>query len=237
MKFLYYCACIGDPNIKIKFQILKSNLLFLYNQLQEPFDIVINLYSLQYQSIFEKLQKLSFIRRVYFYGKKGVLTELFLTNPHNKYITDYDFILFILDDVKLIHMNLQSMILEKKKYKLDLLSPKIMKATHSYMYLESGLNLHNFLEIYCLLLSPSDLTRFFSLYSTQNKWMWGVDLLFGYFQIRAAVMNSCICEHVLPSKGDFRVAQRLMADYYRSLHIKNHSIQRKYHPIQEKIHP
>ena len=75
-----------------------------------------------------------------------------------------------------------------------------MKATHSYMYLESGLNLHNFLEIYCLLLSPSDLTRFFSLYSTQNKWMWGVDLLFGYFQIRFESLTmqiSTICTRLL----------------------------------------
>ena len=72
----------------------------------------------------QKLQSLSYIDNVYIHNKKGVLTELFLTNPYNDLLQNYDYIIFILDDIKIINVDIHKMIKIKKKYnmkKMDIL--------------------------------------------------------------------------------------------------------------------
>ena len=93
--------------------------------------------------------------------KKGILTELFLTNPNNIHISNYDYILFIMDDVKIIYMDILAMIDIKKQNNIDILSPKITHSTHAYMNENSGLIITNFLEVYLLLVEPQNLFKFF----------------------------------------------------------------------------
>ena len=100
MKFLYYLACIGKPDLNIKITILKKKINYIYKNINNPFDIIINLYELDndiIKLITDTLSDFTFIKKKYIYSKKGVLTELFLTNIYNNKIDDYDYILFILD--------------------------------------------------------------------------------------------------------------------------------------------
>ena len=244
MKFLYYLACIGNPKFSFKLKLLESNLNYIYQNINTDFDIIVNLYSVDsgsFELIKETLSKYKFIKNKYIYQKKGVLTELFLTNIHNNKLENYDYILFILDDVKIINLELKEMIKIKRKYEIKFISPKVLKSTHSWMRLrEDDLTINNFLEIYCLLLTPEDIRLFFSCYSIENKWMWGVDFMFGHLGIKTGVVNKFVTEHMLPSHSNGGEATGCMINYFnktfdiygiRSLTQLRH----KYKPIKEII--
>jgi hypothetical protein len=216
MKLLYYLAAFGNNNLDIKYNILIHNLNYIYNRTNEPFDICINFYTIT-EDIKVKLRSLSFINELYIYEKEGaVLTELFLTNPHNIHISNYDYVLFILDDVKIINLDLKNMIEIKEKYKIEILSSKILKSTHEFMTHGKHLTITNAIEVYLLLLTPADLIKFFSLHTIKNKWMWGVDLLFGYYKIKAGILHTCEAEHVLPSNSNRYEASQLMDNYFKT---------------------
>jgi hypothetical protein len=125
MKLLYYIAAFGKPNIEEKYEILIHNLNYIYNNINQSFDVCINFYSIC-DNIKINLSSINYINKLYFYEKSGILTELFLTNPDNVYIELYDYIIFILDDVKILNIDLKNMIEIKEKYNIDILSPKVL---------------------------------------------------------------------------------------------------------------
>lgn len=221
MKLLYYLPAFGGPNLYYKMRILHYNIHYIFNQTKQPFDIIINLYEVDPKiltGLRDFLNKQNCITNVYITAKKGVLTELFLTNPHNTKIDNYDYILFILDDVKLHQLNIDNMIKIKEKFKIEILSPKIVNSSHPYM--NSGkdtLTINSSLEVYCLLMTPKDMMRFFSIHTVQNKWMWGVDFLWDYFNIRVGLYNRNSCIHMLQPAGNTAEAEKCMWHYFRKL--------------------
>ena len=236
MKFLYYLAAFGNNDIPVKYDILIHNLNYIYNNIKEKFSIVINFYTIS-NEIKDNIRKLDFIENTYFYEKTGILTELFLTNPYNNEIHNYDYILFTLDDVKIINIDILNMIEIKKKYKIQILSPKILNSTHPFMNVFNNLTIHNFLEVYMLLLSPLDFDTFCSIHTIENKWMWGVDLLFGYYNIKAGVINSYVVNHVFPSKTFRSDAANMCNEYMRKYtnYTNYEQIPTDYYAISQKI--
>jgi hypothetical protein len=215
MKLLYYIPAFGEKDIELKYNILTHNLDYIYNIINEKFDICINFYTVS-DNIKNKLKSIHFIDNLYIYEKEGVLTELFLTNPNNAHIPNYDYILFALDDVKIQTIDLKNMIEIKEKYKIEILSPKIVKSTWKFMNKFTDLTINNFMEVYLMLLTPADFTKFCSINTVNNKWMWGVDFLFGFYNIKVGVLHTCIAEHILPSKSKHIEAQKLMAEYLKT---------------------
>jgi len=236
MKFLYYLAAFGNNDIPVKYDILIHNLNYIYNNIKEKFSIVINFYTIS-NEIKDNIRKLDFIENTYFYEKTGILTELFLTNPYNNEIHNYDYILFTLDDVKIINIDILNMIEIKKKHKIQILSPKILNSTHPFMNVFNNLTIHNFLEVYMLLLSPLDFDTFCSIHTIENKWMWGVDLLFGYYNIKAGVINSYVVNHVFPSKTYRTDAANMCNEYMRKYtkYTNYEQIPKDYYAISQKI--
>ena len=220
MKLLYYLACIGNPQFETKLNILNQNVKIINDSIKTKFDIIINLYetdSHYENALLKMLSSHPYIDNVHIYTKKGVLTELFLTNTYNATIHQYDYILFILDDVLLENIDIMAIAKIKQEYKLEIVSPKIRKSTWPYMNTYNDcLTINNFLEVYCLLMSPDDMVKFFSLYTVENKWMWGVDHLFGYYNVNAGVIHTYSAIHMLPSKSSKGEASRLMNEYIRS---------------------
>jgi hypothetical protein len=216
MRLLYYIACIGNPDLDIKTEILISNLNYIYADIQCSFDVCINLYETDesaYAILHNILNEISFIHHCYVYIKKGVLTELFLTNPHNKFIENYDYIMFIMDDVKICDLQLREMIRIKELLGISVISPKIINSTYEYMNINTGTTINNFLEIYLVLLTPSDFNRFIGLYTIENRWMWGIDLLFGHFNVKAGLVNKFSAIHSLPSKCNHNDASDCIMTY------------------------
>ncbi len=216
MRLLYYIASIGNPNLDIKTEILISNLKYIYDDIQCKFDVCINCYETDeatYTNLLSILNGLVFIDNCYCYVKTGVLTELFLTNPHNAVVDNYDYIMFIMDDVKIFDMKLREMIRIKELLNISVISPKIINSTYSYMHIHNDVTINNFLEIYLLMLTPCDFNRFIGLYTIENRWMWGVDLLFGHFNIKAGVVNKFSAIHMLPSKSNHKDARTRLDEY------------------------
>jgi hypothetical protein len=237
MNFLYYLACIGYPNYEEKIQFLKHNLEYIYNNIKQPFDIILNIYETNTSNI-EKLtttiKQYAFIKNTYIHIKKGILTQVFLTNPHNKYINNYSYILFVLDDVKIQKLDINTMIKVKESYNLDIISPKVLNATHNYMYNYNTILKTNFLEVFILLMTPKNMQKFFSLHNTENKWMWGVDLLFSYFNVSVGINNQQVAKHMLPSNSKTHDALTNMNTYLHThTSFKNiDEIYIKYAPIK-----
>jgi|TARA_Y100000389_G_scaffold96749_1_gene93389 hypothetical protein len=234
MNFLYYLASIGESNFEKKIDILINNINIIYKKLQSKFDIIINLYEIdeKYKNKIELLKKMESINNVYIYIKKGILTELFLNNPYNELLINYDYILFILDDVYLKYFDILDMIEKKNKYNLRIISPKVIKSTHLFMNNNKGTILTNFIECYCLLMKPEDLLLFFSLQTESNCWMWGTDLLYGYYKINVGIDFNNYAIHSFPNRIN-KDAYRLHLEYlkYKKLPFNNYlDILKKYSP-------
>ena len=237
MKLLYYCACIGAPEIERKQDILVHNLNYLHNQLGNTIDVVLNCYDNNEPLLVDKTKGLGSVGNVFSYQKKGVLTELFLTNPHNDKFANYDAIIFNLDDVKIINMNISHMMEVKKKYNIAALSPKITGSTHPWMHSHNHLTMTNALEVYFLLLTPDDIVKFFSMHTIENRWMWGADFMFGYHKVSAGVIGKYVADHVLPSRSDKDEAGSQGDKYLRNHGFRNlDHVKKSYQPIQKHIH-
>ena len=237
MKLLYYLAAIGKSNLETKIEILLSNLTYLHNKLSIHFDTIINCYEEDNETVYNSVKQLNFIDNVFFYKKKGVLTELFLTNPYNNHVKNYDYVIFILDDVRILNIDLLDMIKIKKKYKIKLLSPKVINSTHYFMNEYENLTINNFLEIYFLLLNPKQFYKFISLYTVENKWMWGVDHMFGYYGIKSGTINKYSVLHDLPKSADTNAASNCLSQYLKenTPFSSLKEIKDKYNPIKKMI--
>ena len=127
-----------------------------------------------------------------------------------------DEILFILDDVSISRLDIPTLVDIRNKHNIDIISPAIFGATWSYM-LPNGfdvLAITNHLEVYCMIMTPNNFQKYLSINTFENKWIWGVDHLFGHFGINTAIyygMNAC---HIIPAAhGCSEEAHLLMKEY------------------------
>jgi hypothetical protein len=236
--FIYYLAAIGSPHLDVKLEILKHNLLSIYNNIKIPFDIIINCYDEEDIEIHNMIRTLTFIKKVIIYKKKGRLVELWHTNPYHDLLKKYNYILFILDDVKIQNLDLLELIAIKKKYYIQLLSPKVMGGTWDYMrqFEENKLAFANNVEIFCLLFDYNDFMKFLSINDIENSHIWGVDLLFGYYNIKSAIYYKFSVEHMLPSTTDGGIAGHQMHVYLNKRGFKTvNEVNEKYKSIYKLI--
>ena len=75
MKFLYYLAALGNPDFEIKIDILKNNLHYIFKDINQHFDILINCYDdIDITNIVNKTN-FHFLDNIYINYKKGKLIE------------------------------------------------------------------------------------------------------------------------------------------------------------------
>ena len=239
MRFLYYLAAFGSPNFELKLSYLKNNLEYIYNNIGEKFDIIVNNYDVENQQIIvDFLNNLNFINNKYIFSKKGVLTEIWLNNIYNYKITDYDYIMFIMDDVSNFNINIKDMIRIKEKYCFEFLSPKIYNSTYDWMKNNDDITINNCLEFFCFLLKPIDFYKFNSLNTIENKWFWGVDHIFGHLNIKVGMYNKYSMNHMISSINTDITEEKfdLCNKYLQNYGFKDlNDIKGKYNPIIEYI--
>ena len=72
---------------------------YIYNNIGEKFDIIVNNYDVEKEEhIYNFLNNFHFLKNKHIFSKKGHLPELWLNSIYNSKITNYDYIMFILDD-------------------------------------------------------------------------------------------------------------------------------------------
>jgi hypothetical protein len=118
------------------------------------------------------------------------------------------------------------------------LSPKVIGGTWDYMrkYNNNVIGLANNIEIFCLLFDYNDFMKFMSINDVDNPWIWGVDLLLGYYNIKSAVYYKFCVKHMLPSNSNHGIAGGQMARYLNKRGFKSvHDVNVKYKPIYKII--
>lgn len=236
--FIYYLAAIGGPFLDVKLEILKNNLTSIHDNLKIPFDIMLNCYDKDVTPIYNLLKSLSFIDKIIIHKKKGRLVELWHSNPHHDLLKKYEYIFFILDDVKIENIDMLEFMAIKKKYYINFLSPKVIGGTWDYMRNQDNktLGFANNIEIFCLLFTYHDFFKFISINDIENTHTWGVDLLLGYYNIKSAVYYKFSVHHLLPSETDGGIAGHQMHVYLNKRGFKSVAeINEKYKPIYKTI--
>ena len=216
-KLLYYLAAFGSPNIDSKYNILCHNINYIHDSINSNFDLFVNVYdtNTSFETFINK-QQFPFLNNIIIHRKKGILSELWIDNPyHNKFST-YEHILFILDDVKIHKLNMNTLINIKTQHNIEFLSPAVRKATWSYMKptKTNSLVLTHRLEIFCFLLKYTDFIKFINLNSIDNPNMWGVDYMMSHYKIRCAIYNDCVVKHMFKSASDHPSAIHQMHIYF-----------------------
>ena len=216
-ELIYYLAAFGTPNIDNKYNILRHNLNYIYDSINTHFDLFVNLYDNTDFEIFINKHEFPFLNNIIIHRKKGILCELWIDNPYHNVLSNYTHILFILDDVKIHKLDINSLINIKKQYQIEFLSPAVRKATWSYMKPQKtkSLVLTHRLEIFCFLLNYMDFIKFMNLNYIHNPNMWGVDYMMSHYKIRCAIYNTCVVEHMLKSASDHLLAINQMNIYFK----------------------
>lgn len=236
--FIYYLAAIGSPNLDIKLDILKNNVIAIFNNIRKSFDIMFNCYEEDETPILNMLKSLSFIDKIIMHKKKGRLVELWFSNPHHDLLKKYSYIFFTLDDVKINHIDIFELIAVKKKYYINFLSPKVVGGTWDYMRKHDNnvLAFANNIEIFCLLFNYNDFNKFLAINDIDNPHTWGTDLLLGYYNIKSAIYYKFEVHHMLPSNTDGGIAGHEMHIYLNKRGFKSVAeVNEKYKPIYKTI--
>ena len=93
------------------------------------------------------------------------------------------------------------------------------------------LALTNHLEVYCMLMTPHNFRKYLDINTFKNKWIWGVDHLFGHFSIKTAVYYGMNVFHIFPAThGCSNEAHRLMMEYLHQFRFNNLENVRKHYP-------
>lgn len=204
MKLLYYLAALGNPDFETKVTILKNNLDCIFKDINNNFDILINCYdNVNITSIVNK-SSISFLNNIYINYKPGKLVELWNNNPYHVYLSNYDYILFILDDIEIENINIRELIKIKSQYNIEFISPRVENSTWEYMNLYCGdkLGITNRLEVYCFLFNYDNFNKFLSINDIENTNIWGVDYIMAHFKIKTAIYYKFNVIHKLKTKSN-----------------------------------
>ena len=221
-KFIYYLAAIGNPNFDIKMIFLKHNLEYL-QQFYKSFDIFINCYDESPIESYVNNILFPFLTNIYIIRKPGVLSQLWINNPKHYLLSEYDYILFILDDILIKTFHIPRLIKMKVNQKLQFISPKVEKSTWSYMkkkYSNIFVRTKR-LEIFCFLLNYEDFIQFIDLNTLNNFNIWGVDYIMSYKNISCGISTKDIVCHSLPSHSNHDMAIKQMKEYFNSYGFKS----------------
>ena len=219
MNILYYLAAIGEPDFETKYNILYNNLTYIYNDIKQNFDIVINCYSTDINiSKFVNKSAFPYLNNIYIHVQKGILSELWINNPYHHLLPNYDYILFILDDVEIVNMNIFKMIELKNKHNIEFISPRVENSFWDYMHLESNdiLRITNRIEVFCLLFDYNNFQTFINLNSLDNPNTWGIDFMMGHYKIKTAIYYQFNVNHKLASKCNKIKAREDMTKYFNN---------------------
>ena len=241
-EFLYYLCPIGPPNLPLKLNILKRNLINIHHTTGATFDIAVNSYITgkpNQNKLINMIKELKFIKKSYFHFKSGWLAEVFLDNPNNEKFSTYKYILFNMDDVEIINFPIDISVSLIKRYKPDCLSPLVIGATHNHMF-PQGINILNRVEIFCLLMFGNKFKKFLSMFEKTNPSFWGVDMMMGYKEFYPLICGEFEVHHKLRNDRSRNKIKQVQGCAQVKRNTKNKykdiwSVENAYQLIKERI--
>ena len=241
MNLLYYLAAIGEENFSLKKKIFFKNIKKISTDINKKIDVIVNIYTKD-QEFENDIKSSVYINKAFIYNKKGMLPELFLTNPYNNEIDNYNYVLFIVDDVSIKNGNINDIIDVKNKHNLDIISPSVIQATHKFMHPSkiNRLRIANFIEFYLYIVTPNILQKMFTYHCKKNSLLWGYDLLLGHFNFKSGIYENYICKHHCRQYMDTKIkhisGSRLMINFIKKYGFNStDEIMKQYPPIINRI--
>jgi hypothetical protein len=118
-------------------------------------------------------------------------------------VTEYDYIICILDDIELhTDYNVDRAIRNIKQYNLDILQPSLTltsKFSHRPMLQDShntaGIRMTTFMEYFCYLMTPTGYAKWYSMFDEHTAWLWGVDLCMNKRGILMGLLDATPMHH------------------------------------------
>lgn len=192
----------GTPHWEHKVEILKNNLEKIHDSnIWKKVHICICQYSdPQLCQIPNELKDKYSIEVIY---EKGIVGEFIHRYASSDRISNYDYILCLLDDIELQQINWNLLTHYVKALEFDLLSPALSrdsKYQYSYMLHEpynlSSIKVTSCCEYFCIFANTRNFKKYYEHVDPKNPWMWGLDLILTkHLGLKVGVVNTMIMKH------------------------------------------
>ena len=188
----------GGRHITHKIDILHHNLKLLSTQC-DILDTVVFNYTNQSYNLAEQLSGICHIEEKI---GPGIIGQFLYKYVQPITVAQYDYVLILLDDIKLIEFDLSRAIKIYKKYSFDILSPGLTKdSKYSYHFMigkhryRKYVRQTNMIELFCYLMSPNAYNKYYSMLDENSRWLWGIDHSLHYQGFKCGIIDRCTMKH------------------------------------------
>lgn len=226
MKLLVTIPGIGDNHFEDKKIFLKNNIDIIKNTFSGNVDFLLFNYSNNDFTDFEGVKVIK---------EKGIIGQYIFKYLNPKELTDYDYIILMLDDILLSDsFNIDYLIKVYQENDLNIISPSLTKdSKFSYEFMvenyeyKDSLRIVNFCEYFFYLMDIKSYNRYWNLFDDKTYWLWGIDLCLDKKGFRMGILNDYNIKHFYISES-----------YNKNLpnpHIEMWDKEKKFGKIKEKI--
>jgi hypothetical protein len=200
MKILVTIPGIGDNHFESKKTFLKRNIEIIKNTFNGDVDFLLFNYS---DNDFSDFENIKIIR------ERGIIGQYIFNYLNPKELTEYDYIILMLDDILLSEdFNIDYLIKLYKENDLNIISPSLTKdSKFSYEFmLENSkyngyLRITNFCEYFFYLMDFNSYNRYWNLFDDKTYWLWGIDLCLDIQGFKMGILNDYKVKHFYISEG------------------------------------
>jgi hypothetical protein len=226
MKLLVTIPGIGDNHFEEKKIFLKKNIDIIKSTFNGDIDFLLFNYSNNDFNDFENIKVVK---------ESGIIGQYIFNYLNPKYLTDYDYIILMLDDILLSeNFSIDYLIKLYKENNLNIISPSLTKDSkfsdgfmlENNIYKES-LRIVNFCEYFFYLMDFNSYNRYWNLFDDKTYWLWGIDLCLDKQGFKMGIFN------------DFKIKHFYISESYNknlpNPYIEMYNKEKKFEKIKEKI--
>lgn len=211
MKLFVLVTGFGNNHIEHKFKILSNNIKKILSKSKDIWrDIIINIvvyednYILSINELLNDYIPPNINININVIYKKGIVGEFIYTIATPDIISNYDYIMLILDDVEILdNIDWEYLLILKENSESNIISPSMTKTSlleNKNMFVDERNNYNAKIikecEYFCYIMDSSTyINKYYPLLDMDNPWMWGIDLILGLNGIRVCLINSFIVHH------------------------------------------
>jgi hypothetical protein len=206
-KLLVIIPGLGNPHFDTKIQILLNNITTLRKS-HIHISLYIFLYSEEHlKELQEKLQNIQIDINII--CKPGVIGQFIYNDISNTLVKNYDYILFILDDIELDkRYNINDCINLYKTYNMDILSFPLTSGSntaHDFMLQKQDFKNNilevNFIEFFSYFMNPETFYRYKKFFNKDTCWLWGIDYTLYKYNFRLFRIEYLPIKHYFRNSG------------------------------------
>jgi hypothetical protein len=208
----------GNNHIEHKLKILKNNIRRIINKSIDIWNkIIINIavyednYILSLDDLLTTINKKIKLDINIIY-KKGIVGEFIYEYASPMIVNNYDYVMFILDDVEILDdIDWEYLLILKENTQCDIISPSMSKTSllENKNMLVDERNRYNAkiipqCEYFCYIMDTNSyINKYYPLLDINNPWLWGIDLILYIVDIKVCLINSFVVHHYYKSESYF----------------------------------